>query len=84
MSGIMREVYNRKLKVPDEIALVGFCEEVFCLMYNPQLTSILPMGFEIGKVAAERLFEHIFNTSKTKIAPETILINSTLVVRDST
>ena len=84
MSGIMREVYNRKLKVPDEIALVGFCEEVFCLMYNPQLTSIPPMGSEIGKVAAERLFQHIFNTSKTKIAPETILINSTLVVRGST
>jgi len=84
MSGIMREVYKRKLKVPNELALVGFCEDVFSLMYSPQLTSIPPLGFEIGKTASERLFEQIFNTGMKKAAPETILLKSTLIVRDST
>lgn len=84
MSGIIREIYKRKLKVPDDIALIGFCEDTFCMMYNPQLTSIMPMGFEIGKTAAERLFLRIYSEDDRKILPETILVNSRLVVRDST
>jgi DNA-binding LacI/PurR family transcriptional regulator len=83
MSGIVREIYKRKLKVPEQIALIGFCEDTFCLMYNPQLTSIMPMGFEIGKVAAERLFLRIYSEDHRKIEPETILINGRLIVRDS-
>lgn len=84
MSGIVREIYKRKMKVPEQIALIGFCEDTFCLMYNPQLTSIMPMGFEIGKIAAERLFLRIYSEDNRKIDPETIHINGRLVVRDST
>jgi len=84
MSGIIREIYKRKIKVPEQIALIGFCEDTFCLMYYPQLTSIMPMGFEIGKAAAERLFLRIYSEDHKKIQPETILLNSPLVVRDST
>jgi DNA-binding LacI/PurR family transcriptional regulator len=84
MSGIVREIYKRKIKVPDQIALIGFCEDTFCLMYNPQLTPIMPMGFEIGKAAAERLFMRIYSEDHRKIKPETIHINGQLVVRDST
>jgi DNA-binding LacI/PurR family transcriptional regulator len=84
MSGIVREIYKRKIKVPDQIALIGFCEDTFCLMYNPQLTSIMPMGFEIGKAATERLFMRIYSEDHRKIEPETIHINGQLVVRDST
>ncbi|HQQ11640.1 MAG TPA: substrate-binding domain-containing protein [Bacteroidales bacterium] len=84
MSGIMREVYQRKLKVPEQLALVGFCEDVFSLMYQPQLTTVLPMGFEIGRTAAERLFQHIADTSGLNRTPETILIESPLVIRQST
>lgn len=84
MSGIMREIYRRKVKVPEQLALVGFCEEVFSLMYQPQLTAVLPMGFEIGRTAAERLFHHIADSSGQNHTPETILIESPLVIREST
>jgi LacI family transcriptional regulator len=84
MSGIIREVYNRNIKVPEQLALVGFCEDIFSLMYFPQLTSIPPMGFEIGKTAAERLFQQIFNNNVKNSPPETILLKSTLTIRNST
>jgi len=84
MSGIAQELYKRKTKIPEEVALIGFCEDTFCKMYNPQLSSITPMGFEIGKQAAERLFLRIYSENSQNIKPQTIFLNSRLEVRDST
>lgn len=84
MSGIMLEVYRRNISVPEQLSLVGFCEEVFSLMYQPQLTAVLPMGHEIGRTAAKKLIERIQDYSEKNNSPETIHIESELVVRDST
>ncbi|HHN47533.1 MAG TPA: LacI family transcriptional regulator [Bacteroidales bacterium] len=84
MSGIMREVYRRKIVVPDQLAVIGFCEDTFCKMYNPQLTSIKPMGGEIGKQAAEQLIKRIKCQENCVTHPETMMIKSVLVQRDST
>ncbi|MDF1548686.1 MAG: LacI family DNA-binding transcriptional regulator, partial [Bacteroidales bacterium] len=59
MSGIMKAIYKNKLRIPEDIAVIGFCEEPFSSMYNPPLSTIKPMGFEIGKTAAEMLFKRI-------------------------
>lgn len=85
MSGIMRAIYAKNVKVPDEVSIIGFCEEPFSTMYNPMLTSILPMGFKIGEIAAERLFSRIGKENEAHdIKPETIYVDSKLVVRGST
>jgi DNA-binding LacI/PurR family transcriptional regulator len=84
MSGIVQEIYKRKIKVPEEIALIGFCEDTFCKMYNPQLSSITPLGLEIGRQAARRLFLRIFSSNNQSIKPQTIFLNSRLEIRDST
>ncbi len=83
MSGIIKEVYKRKIKIPDELALIGFCEDIFCELYNPQLSAILPMGYETGKRAAEKLFETILAGKDKRPEPEIIMLKSKLVVRDS-
>jgi LacI family transcriptional regulator len=84
MTGVMKAIYSLKISVPRDISIVGFCEEPFSTMYNPQLTSILPMGFEIGRVAAQRLFSRVINKNTQPIQPQTIFIESQLVVRGST
>lgn len=84
MSGIMKEVYRRKLKVPEDISLIGFCEDVFCEMYHPQISSIKPMGHEIGRVAAEQILSKINRNNGDEIRPETLYISTQLIQRDST
>jgi LacI family transcriptional regulator len=84
MSGIMNEIYRRKIKVPEEVSLVGFCEDTFCNMYNPQITSIMPMGHEIGKIAAERILLKINSEKPESLLPETIYVKTKLVQRNST
>ncbi len=83
MSGIIKEVYRRKIKIPKELSLIGFCEDTFCELYNPQLSAILPMGYETGKRAAEKLFEKILEDKDKVSQPETIMLKSKLVIRDS-
>lgn len=84
LSGIMRAVYKCKLKVPEDIAVIGFSEEPFSTMYNPPISSILPMGFTIGQTAANRLFYRIDNEESKPIESKTIYIKSNLIIRGST
>jgi len=83
MSGIMKSIYRMKLRVPDDIAVIGFCEEPFSTMYNPPVTSIKPMGFEIGKTAAELLFRRIMDADSHH-ASVRIDLAGELIVREST
>jgi len=85
MAGIMQAVYEKKVKVPDDLSVIGFCEEPFSIMYQPKITSIRPMGNSIGKKAAEMIFEQI-NSPNPEMNEENsmIFIPGDLIVRDST
>lgn len=84
MTGVMRAIYKKNLQVPKDIALIGFCEEPFRSMYNPPLSAIHPMGFEIGRKSAEILFEHILKEPSTRLEPKVIYLEGKLVVGGST
>ncbi len=70
------------IKVPDEIALVGFGNEPFTDMVTPQLTSVNQQAYEIGKIAAQRFLEF----SKKEVIDQKlnkIILDAELIVRKS-
>lgn len=79
MTGVMKAIFSKNLKVPTDISVIGFCEEPFRSMYNPPLSAIEPMGFEIGKKAAELLFERLENKSIISPQPQVIYLESHLI-----
>ena len=79
MTGVMKAIFRKNLKVPADISVIGFCEEPFRSMYNPPLSAIEPMGFEIGKKAAELLFERLENKTIISPQPQVIYLESHLV-----
>lgn len=85
MAGTMKALYKSNKRIPEEVAVVGFCEEQYRTMYNPSLTAINPMGFEIGYNAAKLLFEQIYQKSNNlpPLEPRTIYLNSNLVKGES-
>lgn len=85
MAGVMKALYKSNKRIPEDIAIVGFCEEQYRTMYHPTLTAINPMGFEIGNNAAELLFEQIYQKSNNlpPLEPRTIYLNSVLVKGES-
>lgn len=84
MTGVMKAIFRKRLKVPEDISVIGFCDEPFRSMYNPPLSAIPPMGFEIGKKAAELLFDRIQNNKYQRKEPQVIYLDSNLIKGGST
>jgi len=84
MTGVMRGIHKKNLQVPKDISVIGFCEEPFRGMYNPPLSAIEPMGFEIGRKSAEILFEHIVKEPYARMEPQVIYIDGKLIIGGST
>jgi len=86
MSGVMKAIYQMGKRIPEDIGVIGFCEEQYRSMYHPELTAIDPMGFEIGQKAAEMLFEQIQqNMNNLPLpGPRTVYLKSKLVKGGST
>ncbi len=77
MTGVMRAIHKKQFKVPQQISVIGFCEEPFRSMYHPPLTAIEPMGYEIGENAAQILFERI-NSQNTSL-PQVLYLDSQII-----
>lgn len=75
--------YFKKLdiRVPEDIAIVGFSNEPISAVIEPSLTTIDQPGFEMGKIATNLLLSQI-NDKEGTIA-ETIILKPVLVVRNS-
>lgn len=83
--GAMQAIREKGLKIPKDIAVVGFSNWLFSSMMDPPLSSVDQPGFEMGQEAAKLLIRHIEVKSKNNIeAPaETKLLKTKLVVRES-
>ncbi|WP_372775347.1 LacI family DNA-binding transcriptional regulator [Mangrovibacterium sp.] len=84
MTGVMRGIHRKKMRVPEEIAVIGFCEDPFRSMYEPPLSVIQPMGFEIGQKSAEILLEQIKNEPYSHNEPKVVYLEGNLVIGGST
>ncbi len=78
----MQQLKKNGIKVPNDIAVVGFSNETISAIIEPSLTTINQSGFEIGKTATELLISQIASGSKN-IVNERIVIKARLIERDS-
>jgi DNA-binding LacI/PurR family transcriptional regulator len=80
-TGALRAMRERGVRVPDDIALVGF-DNVVCAAYSsPPLTTVNQFSFEQGKKAADLLLQRIESTRRRE--PREERFPCELVVRES-
>jgi LacI family transcriptional regulator len=72
-----------KLRIPEDVKVLGFSNLETAAWLNPSLTTITQPAFEIGKEAAALLFKTIEKKSMN-FTEEKLVLNSTLIVRNST
>ena len=81
-TGALRIFKNRKIKVPEDIALVGFSNSDLCDILDPSLTIVRQPAFEMGEVATRQVLQLI--ESKRPITQfETRVLSSELLIRES-
>jgi LacI family transcriptional regulator len=79
----IQTIKKANLKVPDDIAVVGFSNYPASTIIEPSLTTIDDQAFEMGQAAAKLLIRQI-ETKEHYISSETIIIKTFLIPREST
>lgn len=68
------------IKVPKDIAVLGFANTTFAFSLNPPLSTIVQPAYEIGKIATEKMIELLNKPTKDY---KTIELETQLVIRKS-
>ena len=80
--GAYQKIKEAGLKIPEDVAVVGFSNNRVSNLVEPQMTTISQPSYEMGKKAAEILIEKIKN--KKNIRNEVVVLTANLIVRGST
>jgi len=78
--GAMKAIQEHKLRIPQDIAIVGMTDDVRAELVSSPLTTIRQPAYEIGKTAAETLISEIEGRSKPG---QRITVRAELAVRKS-
>ena len=81
-AGILQALEEKKIRVPEDIGLVGFSNELFSQLTSPKLTSIDQHCEVIGR-SATRLLLQIMEEQTHASAPQHIVLQPELYVRAS-
>ena len=79
--GAFQRIKEARLRIPDDVAIMGFSNNKITTMIDPQLTTVDQPSFEMGKKSAEILINIIENKM---VKPRTLVLDTTLLVRGST
>lgn len=77
----MQVLKEKKIRIPQDMAFVGFNNDVIAKIVEPALTTINYPGFEMGKIVGQNIIEQV--TGQVHPLSTTIIIQSELVVRAS-
>lgn len=77
--GAIQAIQDKKMKVPEDISVIGFDNIKACEYINPKLTTISQNAIEIGRESANSIIARLENKKVNK----KILIEPELVIRES-
>jgi LacI family transcriptional regulator len=84
--GAIQAIKKAGLRIPEDIAIVGFSNWLYSSMIEPALSSVDQPGFLMGQEAAKLLLRQIELSDKDEdviIVPETKVLQTKLIVRES-
>jgi LacI family transcriptional regulator len=81
-AGCLITLKKEGIRIPQDIALVGFNNDPVCRIAEPNLSSIHYPGYEMGELAARSLINHLNGASDIQLT-QSILLRSDLIERQS-
>jgi DNA-binding LacI/PurR family transcriptional regulator len=79
--GAMVALKEKGLRIPEDVAIVGFNDEPIMSLMTPKLSSVAQPAFEMGRRTARLFIEHIHAEGKPEV--ETIVLKPQLMIRES-
>ncbi len=81
-AGCIIALKEKGIRIPDDIAIVGFNNDPISKVVEPHLSTINYNGYEVGAVAARHLIDHLSGVSPIHNT-NTIILRSELIIRKS-
>lgn len=81
--GVIKAAKEENIKIPSELAIVGFSNSPMATLVVPELTSVEQPSKRLGMVAARMLFDLIEDVDFSSAATQKIILQSTLKIRRS-
>jgi LacI family transcriptional regulator len=78
----MRTLKEHGMRIPEDIAIVGFNNDAISKLVEPQMTTIDYPGIDMGEIAARNLINHLKGLTNIKHT-NTIVVRSDLIIRQS-
>ncbi|UZR94832.1 LacI family DNA-binding transcriptional regulator [Chondrinema litorale] len=85
--GAMVAIKEAGLRIPEDIAVVGFSNWAMASVVEPALTTVAQPGFEMGKIATSLLIDEIkylHSDSEQAYKYQTKILKTKLMIREST
>lgn len=79
---IMLNLKEHGIKVPEDIAIVGFNNDAISKLVEPKLTTIDYPGVDMGEIVARNLIEHLKGESGNNPS-STSIVRTKLIIRES-
>ena len=79
--GVFKALSDEGLKIPDNIAIVGFDDMKFSPFLKVPLTTVRQPMKEMGEKAVELIIKEL--RSKNHIEPQMIILKTELIIRES-
>ena len=81
--GAMKELKDRKIVIPDEFGLVGFCNDVFGEHITPSLSTVDQQTFKLGEAAFNLIFEILNRKDPAGLPVKKVILDPKLILRAS-
>lgn len=78
--GALEAIHERGLRIPEQVAIIGYDDTPWARALNPPLTTVRQPGYELGSRAMELLLQRMEQPDR---GTSSVLLHPTLVVRRS-
>lgn len=82
-SGVLLALKENKVKIPEEMAVIGFDDPVWAPLTEPALTTVSQPSYFMGTLACQALLKEIKGVGHSKIPSEDIILKPKLIIRES-
>jgi len=82
-SGALLALRENKVKIPEEMAVIGFDDPVWAPLTEPALTTVSQPSYSMGTLACQALLKEIKGVGHSKIPSEDIILKPKLIIRKS-
>lgn len=81
--GAIQAIRAAGLRIPDDIAIIGFANEAFGEYLIPSLSTVNQQTVTMGEEAAKLMFEHLRGEAQVDVKPRKLILTPQLICRES-